>query len=158
VPHRWRDLESALSCTINDISTDSGRGERAMMLVVLAFDCSALATLSLVPLARPLGLADVDVPASAVAGWFFMAAPLALGVGALIGRLLGIARLDSVVVVQSAFAACALASVLTTVMAVGVTFSAGGDAIRMRGFAIAAAALFALNLLVLWRAAFTRAR
>lgn len=77
---------------------------------------------------------------------------------ALLGCLLGIARLKSAVVVQSAFFTCAAAGVLATVMAIGVAFPATGDAVRMRGFAVVTAALFAINLLALWRPAFATAK
>ena len=128
--------------------------ERATALLVLTFDCAALAVLSLVPLARPLGLADVDVPVSAVAGWFLLVAPLSLAVATLLGHLLDVARLKFAVVAQSAFAACVLAGLLTGSMAIGAELPVGDDAVRMRGLAIAGAALFAMNLLVLWRPAF----
>jgi hypothetical protein len=121
---------------------------------VAFLDAATLLVLSLVPLAAPLGLTDVDVPPSAIMGWFLLAAPLVLAEASLLGAVFDIARFHSPVHAQISFGSCALACILASSMAVQAEFAVGEDIAGMRGFAMAAAALFAMNMLVLWRRAF----
>jgi hypothetical protein len=137
-----------------DDAQDMGIAARGMALLVLATDCAALAVLALVPLAGPLGLADLEIPTSAIAGWFYVATPLGLAVAGLIGILTRIASLRNSIVLQSAFCACALGVILMIGMMATSEFPSVSEAARMRGFAIVVSALFAMNLLVLWRPAF----
>ena len=85
---------------------------RVMMMFVLALDCAAIAVLALIPLAGPLGLGDYEVPASAIAGWFYMAIPLVLAAAGLIGILMRIDALQNEILMKSAFCACTLAGIL----------------------------------------------
>jgi hypothetical protein len=128
-----------------------------MVAVVALADVLALGVLLLVPLAGPLGLASLDIPVSAVLGWFFMVIPLAMALSALLARPLRLEKLELPAYLQTTFCLCALALVLLATMIIdtwiGVTdaLDADVDIHQMRGFTAAAAALYSMNLLALWR-------
>jgi hypothetical protein len=131
-----------------------GFATRVMTIFVLVLDCAAFAVLALIPLAGPLGLGDYEVPSSAIAGWFYMAIPLVMAAAGLTGILMRIAVLQNEILMKCAFAACTLAGFLAIGMMTTGEYGSVKEAARARGFAIVAAALFTMNLLVLWRPAF----
>ena len=128
-----------------------------MVAVVALADVLALGVLFLVPLAGLLGLASLEIPVSAVFGWFFMVIPLAMALSALLARPLRLVKLELAAYVQTTFCLCALALVLLATMIadswIGAVdaLDADVDVRQMRGFAIAAAALVSMNLLALWQ-------
>ena len=134
-----------------------GDTPRRIAVTGLCFDGAALAVLALVPLAGPLGLARVVVPASALLGWFFLAVPLLLAAAVLVGSVFRIHLLKREGLAKSAFWACIWAWVLSAAMLLSSEVPAGADATRMRAFAAVAFALYSMNLLATYRPALSRA-
>jgi hypothetical protein len=132
-------------------------GLRGLAAVVLPFDCAALAILALVPLAGPLGLADLEIPASAVLGWLLFAVPLLLAGTAALGIVARRPRLTPELLLRSAFCVCLMAWLLSVSMLLGRgQLPPGADRLQFRGFALIAFALFSMNLLLLYRPALSQ--
>ena len=128
-----------------------------MVAVVALADVLALGVLLLIPLAGPLGLASLEIPMSAVLGWFFMVIPRAMALSALLARPLRLVKLELPAYLQTTFCICVVAlAIFATALVdswIGAVdaLDAEVDVHQMRGFTTAAAALYSMNLLALWR-------
>jgi len=128
-----------------------------MVWIVALADLAALAVLALVPLAGPLGLAQLEVPASAILGWLLMAVPLAAAFSVLLGRQFHLAGPQRTGFIQTAFFLCVCVWLICATMIFDACFGIiegfddAPDLPRMRGFAMAAFALYSMNLLALWQ-------
>ena len=130
-----------------------------MKAIVVLIDILVLSILMLVPLARTLGLSTVELPGSAVAGWFLVSTPLALALCTLIGPLVGMNRFARPVFVQTTYFLCLIAALVCVAMTVDASTDASHaptgagapvDVARMRSFGLTASAVFLMNLLALW--------
>lgn len=129
----------------------------AIAAIVTLVDCLALGVLLLVPLAEPLGLADVELPVSAVFGWVLMAVPLGMSLAALIAPPLRLRKLERPAYVQTTFCLCGLTLFICATMVIDSWFGLinsppeGVDLSSMRSLAAAATSLYAMNVLALSR-------
>lgn len=119
---------------------------RVVGWLLVAANLACLAVVALVPAALLLGLADVEVPLSAIVGFAMVAVPAGLNALALIGLQRPGSWLDRILLRQLALFAAATLCVICGVALLQMLFDGRFD---LAPFAFVGLVLFALDTVVL---------